>query len=219
MLSSVHVMRCGLVWLAATGTALLATEFTLPPCREALSHAQGGQFRSQPFELLLVWLCAPVALVACVWLWWSATLVLWSVVRGRVPSARGCPAQVRQVLLAACGVAIISTTAVPAHALAPVASRAPTTVSDTMPLPLAGLPLPDRVAGAASAGPQPAIHIVRKGDTLWAIAKAMLPVGAGPMEVATQAHQLHQQNRQVLGPNPDLIYPGQQLRLTTSEEH
>ena len=78
---------------------------------------------------------------------------------------------------------------------------------------LAGLPSPDRVVG--SVPPAPATrtsptHVVRPGDTLWDIAEAELGGGA-------QWQRIHALNRAVIGADPDLIHPGQELRLPTQE--
>lgn len=47
------------------------------------------------------------------------------------------------------------------------------------------------------------IYTVRKGDTLWAIAKALLGSGTRYMEIAKKNNLK----------NPHLIYPGQKLKI------
>lgn len=87
-----------------------------------------------------------------------------------------------------------------------------------------GLPLPDRpTAGrpaAASLQPAavpprahaPAHHVVvRRGDTLWSIARRSLPADATPAEVAAACDRWHAANRAVIGDDPDLIFPHQRL--------
>lgn len=56
------------------------------------------------------------------------------------------------------------------------------------------------------------VVVVRRGDTLWAIAARHLRPGAGPAEVAAQWPRWHRVNRKVIGPRPDHILPGQRLR-------
>lgn len=53
---------------------------------------------------------------------------------------------------------------------------------------------------------------VRAGDTLWDIA-ARADAGADAQRTRTLTMQLYRYNRDVIGPNPNLILPGQVLRL------
>lgn len=75
-----------------------------------------------------------------------------------------------------------------------------------------GLKLPDRPLVAASE-PQ-RVHptvVVRRGDTLWAIARAHLGSRPDLASTAREVGRWHQTNRDVIGPDPDLIHPGQRL--------
>ncbi len=54
--------------------------------------------------------------------------------------------------------------------------------------------------------------VVRRGDSLWAIAARHLGEGATDAEVAAQWPRWYAANRDVVGPDPDLIRPGQVLR-------
>jgi nucleoid-associated protein YgaU len=80
------------------------------------------------------------------------------------------------------------------------------------PDPLSGLPLPERAEGPA----HPRHHdvVVRTGDTLWALAEHELPRRATDLQVAAGWHAIYRRNRGVIGPDPDLILPGQVLTLT-----
>jgi Tfp pilus assembly protein FimV len=96
---------------------------------------------------------------------------------------------------------------------------------------LDGLPLPDRVTGRHTRSPAPpravptrhpartgastvagtAGTVVRAGDSLWLIAAEHLGPDATDADVARYVAALHAANRQVIGPDPDLVLPGQQL--------
>lgn len=54
--------------------------------------------------------------------------------------------------------------------------------------------------------------VVRRGDTLWDIAARHLGPEATAAEVATEWPRWHRANRDLIGPQPDLILPGQRLR-------
>lgn len=87
---------------------------------------------------------------------------------------------------------------------------------------------PDRPARPPSRRPPSRVHlvtttgsagrsvadevVVRRGDTLWDIAARYLGPDATPAEVATEWPRWHRTNRHLIGPEPDLILPGQRLR-------
>jgi hypothetical protein len=77
---------------------------------------------------------------------------------------------------------------------------------------LVGLRLPDRpVAAAPHVVAGPAAVVVRAGDTLWAIAARSLPAGATDAQIARACAQWHAVNRDVIGDDPNLIFPMQRL--------
>ena len=96
---------------------------------------------------------------------------------------------------------------------------------------LAGLPVPDRSVGgvterAAARPPDPAADRaadrpdapvsrlqVRPGDSLWSLTAALLPAGAPGGTVTAGWRLLYAANRAVVGPDPDLLLPGQSLRV------
>jgi hypothetical protein len=53
--------------------------------------------------------------------------------------------------------------------------------------------------------------VVRRGDTLWDIARAHLGPDATDAEVAAEWPRWHEANRSVIGPDPDVLLPGQVL--------
>ena len=78
--------------------------------------------------------------------------------------------------------------------------------------PLAGLPLPERAEGPAHRRHHAVV--VRAGDTLWALAARDLPAPATDRQVSARWQRVYRRNRAVIGPDPDLIRPGQVLKLT-----
>jgi nucleoid-associated protein YgaU len=161
------------------------------------------------FDHLLARAATWVLLLAAVWL---AVLVVAVAVealsRGRLQAARwtGAPLWLRTplVALAAAALSAVGLGAGPAGA------------SDTSGHPtgaeaLVGLHLPDRPVGAVAAE-APEDVVVRPGDSLWQIARRHAP-DASPAAVAAAVRALHRHNAEVIGPDPDLIHPGQRLRV------
>ncbi|RLV54811.1 LysM peptidoglycan-binding domain-containing protein [Aeromicrobium phragmitis] len=79
---------------------------------------------------------------------------------------------------------------------------------------LDGLRLPERPLGATAASTEasPAVqHRVVAGDSLWTIASRHLPPGHDVADAAAATTAWYEHNRDVIGPNPDHIVPGQVL--------
>ncbi|GAB3656504.1 hypothetical protein GCM10027596_10780 [Nocardioides korecus] len=55
--------------------------------------------------------------------------------------------------------------------------------------------------------------VVRPGDCLWDLAARRLPPGASRAEVAAAVRRLHALNHRLIGPDPDLLRPGQRLAV------
>jgi hypothetical protein len=179
--------------------------------------------------VLITGLAAVLLQVALAWLLLLTVLVALEPLAGRdLTSYAGCPAGLRRTLLACCGAAAVGVLAVPAQATpvapAQVANGSPVRTTPILadPMPgdrspstvLEGLPLPDRTLGGLDARvPGGRSVLVRPGDTLWAIAAAHLPAGAGADHVARAWRVLYDSNRTLIGPDPDLITPGIRLRL------
>ena len=66
-------------------------------------------------------------------------------------------------------------------------------------------------AAARSRTPPRGPVLVRPGDTLWAIAAAHLPAGADAAQIDHAWRAWYAANAGVIGPDPDLILPGQHL--------
>ncbi|MET0929294.1 MAG: LysM domain-containing protein [Aeromicrobium sp.] len=92
---------------------------------------------------------------------------------------------------------------------------------------VSGLLLPDRpdIARSHHRTPPPTPPAsdrsvtVRPGDTLWAIAARSLPSGATARQVADATRAWHDANRDVIGDDPDLIFPTQRLEPPSGKDH
>ncbi|HET8594253.1 MAG TPA: LysM peptidoglycan-binding domain-containing protein [Intrasporangium sp.] len=60
---------------------------------------------------------------------------------------------------------------------------------------------------------------VRRGDSLWSIAARHLGSGASDHEVAHAWPRWYAANADLIGQDPDLIHPGQRLRIPDSGDH
>ena len=94
----------------------------------------------------------------------------------------------------------------PAPVLADLARPAPVLADVARPAP--GRP-PAGPPGVTAAR----VVVVRPGDTLWELTAAVLPSGASDAVIADRWPHLYRLNRTVIGADPDLIFPGQRLRL------
>lgn len=64
----------------------------------------------------------------------------------------------------------------------------------------------------ARSAPAPSTVVVQSGDTLWSITDDLLgPLPDSPSEIAAAWPLLHESNRDVIGTDPDLLEPGQEL--------
>ena len=147
----------------------------------------------------LVRLCLGALALAAGWAWLQAMAGVADAWRGtpRV-GRRGVPPQAQ----AASGMALASGLTAPAHA----------DTDGPRADPLSGLPLPERAEGPAH--PRHHALVVRPGDTLWALAEQDLPAPATDRQVSARWRAVYRRNRGVIGPDPDLIRPGQVLKLT-----
>lgn len=124
----------------------------------------------------------------------------------------------------------------PALASAPLAAAAPTThgvapdgaAGDGRPAAPTGLDpgwTPTEPEAPACADPQPPVLgtptrttadlpdvVVRRGDTLWAVAARDLPVDATDAEIAVEWPRWYRANREAIGPDPDRLLVGLRLR-------
>jgi len=72
------------------------------------------------------------------------------------------------------------------------------------------------IRGHASRAERAVSYTVKRGDCLWNIAKAHLPDGASDAQIDAEWHRWYAANRQTIGDNPNLIYPGQVFHAPAS---
>lgn len=143
---------------------------------------------------------------------WAVVIVVAVVIEARtdgrvqVADRAGCPPALRLWLLGVF-VALLAWVA-PAHA-----SDTGRGVTDRPVAALDGLPMPDRATGGPQRRTSRAQHVVVvvPGDSLWRIARALLPDDATDARLAAAARALHVGNRRTIGADPDLVLPGQRL--------
>ena len=88
---------------------------------------------------------------------------------------------------------------------APPAPAPPTTAPPMTPSP--AMPPAPSTTAPANAG----TYQVRRGDCLWTIAARSLGPGAGPAAIEATWHRWYHANRDVIGADPSLLFPGQRL--------
>lgn len=239
--------RAALVVVVSFGGLVVALGLCSSPLNQVRVRTAAGQpWTTLPLDLLVSALAA-VALGACgTWLAVVTLATAYEVVTGASFAVVRAvsPHLVRRVVAACCGVAVGG-----AGSIAPAFATPHETAEDASPTRslsgsdvLTGLPLPDRVLGAAprrstpaaplrARGPgydadtvvmtsassrprrrTPTTYRVRTGDCLWTIAADLLP-GAGTAELDEAWRRIHHANRDAVGPDPDLVLPGTTLRL------
>ena len=94
-------------------------------------------------------------------------------------------------------------------------SAPPPPTPDWTPRPVRVLPPVSLTAPRPPQAAEPAEVVVRRGDTLWDLAAARLAPDAEDAEIAAAWQAWWERNRLVIGPDPDLILPGQVLVVPT----
>jgi hypothetical protein len=234
-LGSIHRWsRCLVVWVS--GTVALGAVAALARPTVSQAWADRASLDALPLDRCLADLAGLVLLGCAAWGWLAFTCTVGEVlVAGRGPRSRPgvvrrpgrpwrLPDGVRRVVLAACGVALASGLAQPSFASSSAHRHTPSEVAA-----LSGLPLPERAVAPRRSAParaQPAGQggshhrsaqavVVRPGDCLWSIAARDLPSDAPPEVVAARWQAIYALNRTVIGPDPDVVVPGQHLVLPT----
>jgi hypothetical protein len=218
--------RCLVVWASGTASLAAGARLVAPAARHGWSVRRSWDL--VPLDVALVDLAAVVLLLGAFWAWLALTATVAEAMVGTrrhdIPvGARPwrLPGRLRRLVLTGCGVALVSV------ALGPPAIASghhhPRPDRDAV---LTGLPLPDRaVANPAphasrrtSRGPAAGTRsvVVRPGDCLWSIAAGELPPGAPTSAVARRWRAIYAANRPVIGPDPDVVVPGQRLLVPRS---
>lgn len=130
---------------------------------------------------------------------------------GRAAAAIGTivlPRAIRQVVSLTLGVGMLTAGASAASAdpapARPETPAASTAVAVDWPLQPSSAPTPD-------SAPVDTAVVVRPGDSLWAIAASRLGTAATCTEIAAAVASWYAANHELIGPDPDLIHPGQRL--------
>jgi len=184
-----------------------AATWALVDATAALRHPSTLAF-DDVLAAFAAWLlvgCAGWSVLIC------AAAVLEATTAGRLPATTwvGCPTTVRRLLLAGLGVALVTVPGQSSTATASGPTAGPGTPGMTQ---RQALPVPARPLGAAYSQAKPGI-VVQPGDTLWQLATDRLPALAPVGEVVDLVERFHHHNRRVVGPDPDLILPGQRLAV------
>jgi nucleoid-associated protein YgaU len=211
------------VTVAAMASVALALAALSPPTAELISACTAPQRLADTAGPDTVVLCGAAVLAWLAWGWGALGLLLTAV--GALPGWVGAVARVvgRVVLpagarrAAAVALGLSLGFAGPPAGLALAAPPAPAGA-------VAGPVVPDWPAAAPVAPPAPVpdgpappplgTHVVARGDCLWLIAaRALRSSGHRPSEgeVATAVHAWWSANAAVVGPDPDLLLPGQVL--------
>jgi len=219
--------RCLVIW--ASGTVALGVVADVVWPAAAGGWAARGSLATLALDRALTALAAGVLLGCAAWGWLALTVTVVDALRDvRPDDVRGpagpcrLPGRLHRLVLTGCGVALLAGVAQPALA----ADDAPPHRRDRGAATLSGLPLPDRAVApprrpaVPRTGPAPRATtgtvVVRTGDCLWSIAARGLPPEATPAAVATRWHAIYTANRAAIGPDPDVVEPGQRLLLPRS---
>lgn len=165
------------------------------------------------FAAALTWLAGWVLVCCCGWAVVAALGLVVAAMRGPDLLKVCCPRRWRPIVLAAAGAAVAVGAVAPAQAdpwrppglARPVDSPVPRSAARSVD----GAPAPRLAqAGPAARG----VVVVDPGDSLWRIVAARHP-DADDATVAALVAAAYRSNQAVIGDDPDLLRPGQQLRL------
>ena len=210
---SLRRLLCTAGAMAVAGIALRALTGPWQAAVATLADAPAVSATSGPEHVVLP---AAGLLAWGVWAWGALGLVLTAA--AAAPGAAGALARVlsRLVLPASLRTASGLALGVGLVVAAPAASAAPGTVPATASVP--DWPAEDAPSGPALPdwpdAPDGGEHVVEPGDCLWRIAELQLEeAGASPTaaDVASAVDHWWSTNADVIGPDPDLIHPGQVL--------
>jgi hypothetical protein len=213
----IRALRGLVVWATATTTLALPAHWLLVRAGAGATALGGGETSQPAFEQALAGACAVMLLGCLVWAWLAASAVVVEAVTSRPAiTSRAVPARLRRVVLSICGAALAGGGLHPAYAEPGAHHAHPTPVTAR----IVGLPLPEPVPTAPqhrSYVREDSWVVVAPGDSLWSIAERDLPTGSPASAVTSHWHAIYVTNRAAIGPDPDLITAGTQLRLPRKE--
>ena len=203
--------RCLLVW--ASGSSTLAVVVLLAGRDVGRLWRARASLGAVPLDVALVEVAACVVVACAVWAWLALTATVVEAWRGVGATRRRpwhLPEGVRRAVLAACGVALASGVTAPSWA-----TDLPSHRHRDGRAALSGLPLPDRAVEPHRSPLTTAVDgvVVRPGESLWSIAARDLGPGAPDRAIARRWRAIYTANRHVVGPDPDVVEPGQRLHL------
>lgn len=227
-----------LLVVTATSVVVRAVRRPLVEGWNVIGSSGGESLTSRADDLTALLAGGCALLLALAWLWLAAAVgaCTWEALHSGPERAAGAGSsllrpRVVQVLVATClGVTAFAgpATAAPwpvgrvrAHS-DDLRSAVVTPALTTLRL-LDGLPVPDRATGAVpdhkhgrpspEETPPARVLQVQPGDSLWSLTAGLLPPGAPAAAVAAGWRLLYAANREVVGADPDLLQPGQVLRV------
>lgn len=170
-----------------------------------LAPGRSGAATARDFGGLLHLVALGSLAVSGVWVATMVGVLMWEQRQGASSHrrlGRLCPRAFRPGLIALCSAGTALGVAGPGAATP--AAPAP---------PAAALPSLDRpLGGPARHHPHHDVIVVRSGDSLWSLVRTRHPAGS-TTTTARRVRALYRANTDVIGPDPDLIRPGQVLRV------
>lgn len=224
MISGIRPLRIAAVALVATAGAILIVAAAWPHVHDAARLARAGAVDA-PFEQVILDLVAcGLVLVYLAGIWSLTVTVAAELAGSRLPVLRKVavrlqPQSWRELALALCGLGLVAGPGLGVTAAVGAASGGLSCQPPCVET-LTGLRLPELPIGAPLDS-RPGITTVQAGDSLWAIANDHLPTDASAAHVAESVREWHHSNRHTIGRNPNLIFPGMQLRNPegTTDDH
>lgn len=173
--------------------------------------------RTADFGAALVAVAVAVAVHVALSMWVVLSLGLLAIAQ-RCRAARGLADRVAPVVLR--GALVTGVAGALAMPMSAHASTTPDSGAAGEPS-VHGLQLPDRPSGSLGtepSGPGQVPVTVESGDSLWSIVAKTLPDSASASDVANGCNRWHEANRDVIGTDPDLLFPAMVLHAPESKE-
>lgn len=102
---------------------------------------------------------------------------------------------------------------IPVRTPAPTGAPPPSAPAPPGPATPARQPAPPVPPGPPGPGARSVLYVVRHGDTMWSITDWALGSRSTPARIAASWTQIWDANRKTIGRDPNLIHPGQRLRV------